>query len=468
MTRSTSSASFVVFLAAGVLPALALAQQDGSAARDPDIEDVVYIYGTRDSYRGDDSSSATRTPTAIEDIPQSIFVITRDVIDDQAMTGLGDLVRYIPGVTMGQGEGHRDAPTFRGNLTTSDFFVDGMRDDLQYLRDLYNVERVDVVKGASALVFGRGNGGGALNRVSKTATGESLKVMEFGVGMYGQARMAADVGAELNESVAGRLNVVVEDSDSYRDEVAIKRLGLAPTLRINASDNTHIDLFAEYFSDERTVDRGVPSLAGRPWNGPIDTFFGNPDQSNSDIEVLTLRGVLTHEISTDLTFRGTLSYGDYRKFYDNVFAGGAVDPVADSVRISSYNSATDRENLLAQADLIWQTRAAGMEHTILAGVEAGRQESVNRRVNTASAMFPLSDRGRNFRPDFSIAPALDNDNDLDLFAVLLQDQIALTDQLQAVVGLRWDSFDLRFDDRRPGSRDYSREDDFVSPRAGLI
>ena len=264
MKSAPNTASVAVFLAAGLLSPLAVAQQSAAGTRAPAIDEVVYIYGTRSSYHADDSSSATRTPTAIEDIPQSIFIITRDVIDDQAMTGLGDLVRYVPGVTMGQGEGHRDAPTFRGNLTTSDFFVDGLRDDLQYLRDLYNVERVDVVKGASALVFGRGNGGGALNRVSKVANGESLRALELGAGMYGQARVAGDIGGALTDTVAGRLNVVVEDSDSYRDELTIERLGLAPTLRIEASDATRIDLFAEYFSDERTVDRGVPSQASRP------------------------------------------------------------------------------------------------------------------------------------------------------------------------------------------------------------
>lgn len=468
MKPCPTAASLAVFVAAGLLSTPALAQSATAGSRAATADEVVYIYGTRNSYRADDSSSATRTPTAIEDIPQSIFIITRDVIEDQAMTGLGELVRYVPGVTMGQGEGHRDAPTFRGNLTTSDFFVDGLRDDLQYLRDLYNVERVDVVKGASALVFGRGNGGGALNRVSKMANGDSVRALELGAGMFGQARVAGDIGGKLGDTVAGRLNVVVENSDSFRDELTIERLGLAPTLRIEASDATRIDLFAEYFSDERTVDRGVPSQAGRPWQGPIDTFFGNPELSNSDIEVATLRGILTHELSSDLTFRGAVSWGDYSKFYDNVFAGGPVNAGANSVLISSYNSATDRENLLAQADLIWETQAAGVRHTILAGLEAGRQESINNRINTPSATFSLSNRGRNFAPSFAIAPALDNMNDLDTVAVLLQDQIAINDKVQAVLGLRWESFDLGFDDRRPGGTDYARKDDFVSPRAGLI
>lgn len=432
------------------------------------VSEVVYVYGTRETYREAESSSATRTPTPLEELPQSVFVITRDVIDDQAMTGLGDLVRYVPGVTMGQGEGHRDAPVFRGNLTTSDFFVDGVRDDLQYLRDLYNIERVDVLKGPSALVFGRGTGGGALNRVFKSADGQRVRTADVLLGMYGQSRVALDVGGALGDRGAGRVNLVVEESDAFRDELEISRRGVAPVWGFQVSDKTRLDVFGEYFADERTVDRGVPSEAGRPWRGPKDVFFGNPDLSNSDIEVMTGRAVLAHQASDTLSVRATLSYGDYSKFYDNVYAGGAVDATRNSSRISSYLSATDRENRLAQLDLVWQGEWGGLDQTILLGFEAGRQESINLRINTASAVFPLTDRGRNFTPNFSIAPALDNRNDLDLVAVLLQNQITLTPTIDAVVGVRWDSFDLSFDDLRAGSTDFARKDDFVSPKLGLV
>ena len=473
MKFSRLSVSVFAAIAASAAPNLLSAQQQ-SADSEPTpgskskSAEVLYIYGTRSSYREEESSSATRTPTALEDIPQSIYVITRDVIDDQAMNGLGELVRYVPGVTMGQGEGHRDAPIFRGNITTSDFFVDGMRDDLQYLRDLYNVERVDVIKGSSALVFGRGNGGGALNRVSKTANGEPMIDLNLGAGSFGYSRLAADVGGEFSSRVAGRMNAVVEESNSFRDDVKVSRSGFAPTLRIQASNNTQIDLFAEHFRDERTVDRGVPSQNGRPWQGPTDTFFGNADLSNSEIDVSTLRGVITHDLGEGLRFRGVLSYGDYSKFYDNVFSGGPVDGTNNNVRINSYNNGTDRKNLLGQADLLWDTTFGGFDHSLLFGIESGKQESVNRRVNTDSGIFSLADRGRDFEPDFTIAPAQDNVNDLDLFAVLLQDQITINSKLDAVLGLRVDRFDLGFDDRRPGSTDFARDDQFVSPRVGLV
>jgi len=99
------------------------------------------------------TSSATKTPTALIDIPQSITIVSRELIKDQLMMSMADVVRYVPGITMAQGEGHRDAPVIRGNSTTSDFYVNGVRDDAQYFRDLYNMERVEAIKGPNAMIF---------------------------------------------------------------------------------------------------------------------------------------------------------------------------------------------------------------------------------------------------------------------------------------------------------------------------
>lgn len=429
---------------------------------------VVTVYGSRNRYRAGETQTATRTPTPIEELPQSLVVITRDVIDDQAMTGLAELVRYVPGVTMAQGEGHRDAPVFRGTLTTADFFVDGIRDDLQYLRDLYNVERVEVLQGPAAVVFGHGTGGGALNRVAKRADGERIRAVDVGVGHQGRSRLAVDVGDAVSEKAAVRMNGLLEEGDGFREAVTHSRRGVAPAARLEVGDRTTVEFFGEYFSDERVVDRGVPSQAGRPWPGPRETFFGNPARSTSDIEVRTVRGVWSHELRDGLSLRAVLSYADYGKSYDNVFPGGAVDPRANTVRIDAYRSSTDRENTLAQADLVWQGEWAGVGHTLLFGFEAGRQMSHHQRVNAAPGVFSLTDRGRDFAPEFFAAAALDHRTALDLAAIVVQDQLTLTPKLKALVGARWDRFDLHFDDRRPNTRDFSRLDSFVSPRVGLV
>ena len=146
------------------------AAQDHAAAAAGDPPDQIDVLGQRqDAYRVGQTSTATKTLTSLLDIPQSITMVTRDLIRDQAMQSMGDVVRYVPGVQMAQGEGHRDAPILRGNTSTADFFINGMRDDVQYYRDLYNVERVEVLKGPSGMIFGRGGSGGLINRVPRQA-----------------------------------------------------------------------------------------------------------------------------------------------------------------------------------------------------------------------------------------------------------------------------------------------------------
>jgi catecholate siderophore receptor len=427
----------------------------------------VQVIGVPRTYRPLALRSITRTATPIERIPQAVTVITRAVIDDQAMTGLGDLVRYVPGVTMAQGEGHRDAPVLRGNLTTADFFVDGLRDDLQYLRDLYNVERVDVIQGPAALTLGRGTGGGAFNRVTKTADGQRVRSLDLVRDSYGQGRIAGDLGYAIDERVAVRLNAVSEESGTFRDAMTISRRGLAPAIGIRLGASTRLEVSGELFRDDRGVDRGVPSLDGLPWRGATGTFFGNPEWSRSAIDVATGRAELTHQLRAGVAVRSVVSYGNYGKFYDNVFAGGAVSSQG-TVAIAAYTSATDRANLLAQTDLVWEPTIVGRRHTLLIGIEGGRQQSENRRINTTGGTFSLADRGRRFVPDFSRTPAIDNANALALFAVVAQDQVQLTERLTALAGLRWERYALAVDDRRAGSRDVDRTDAMLSPRIGLV
>ena len=112
---------------------------------------------------------ATKTPTPLRDVPQSVTVVTTELIKDQMMMSVGDVMRYVPGMTVHQGENNRDQVIIRGNSSSADFFVDGVRDDVQYYRDLYNLERVEALKGPNAMIFGRGGGGGVVNRVSREA-----------------------------------------------------------------------------------------------------------------------------------------------------------------------------------------------------------------------------------------------------------------------------------------------------------
>lgn len=442
-----------------------------SPALSQQIEDQepITVIGQRPAYIEDSSSTATRTDTDLRDVPQSISVITNDLIEDQGMRSMADVVRYVPGVSIGQGEGHRDAPTLRGNSSTADFFVDGVRDDVQYYRDLYNAERIEVLKGANAMIFGRGGGGGVINRVTEWAGWTPSNEVSITAGSYEQLRGAADLGFVLNDAAALRLNAFYEDADSYRDFVNIERWGVNPTAAFRLGANTELRLGYEHFVDDRVVDRGVPSLNGRPWDGSREAFFGNPFASYTDAEVDSLSVLFDHDFSSTLTLRNRTVYADYYKFYQNIHANSAVDGLGN-VALQGYNSASERQNFFNQADLIWRTSTGSIAHTILAGFEFGAEDTFNTRSPNFTGLPSVNVATPTTTAVGVIPTPLQTNNQVEanVAAVYFQDQIALSDQWQIIAGVRFDRFALDFDDRRTANADFSRNDDLVSPRVGVI
>lgn len=442
------------------LPTIAAAQQRSG------IVDEVIVEATR--YSTPKTATATKTDSALRDVPQSISVITSDFIEDRNMLSMADVARYVPGFTMGQGEGHRDAPTLRGNSTTADFFVDGVRDDVQYFRDLYNAERIEVLKGPNAMIFGRGGGGGVINRVTKRADGRHHGELGLRGGSYDNKRVTADYGDAINGSLALRVNAMYEDSDSYRDFVELERYGVNPTLGLTLSDDTRLSFSYEHFNDERTVDRGVPSRDGRPLDIDSATFFGNPALSFAEAKVNLAAVTLDHDFNQALRLRNHTQYADYDKFYQNVYPSAAVD-AAGSVTLDAYHSGTERQNVFNQTDLTWRVSTGSVRHTVLAGIELGRQDTENLRNNSASGaagVVSIANPVTFAVPVFNV-PRQDNDVKVNLAAAYVQDQIALSDQFQVIAGVRFDRFDIELDDRLDGQR-FERDDDFVSPRLGVI
>lgn len=460
----------VTVAALASLPAIAAADAERSRDdRDSGTTlDEVLVEATR--YSTPATVTATKTDTALRDVPQSISVVTSDLIKDQSMRSMADVARYVPGFTMGQGEGHRDAPTLRGISTTADFFVDGARDDVQYFRDLYNAERIEVLKGPNAMIFGRGGGGGVINRVTKWADGKDHRDLTVQAGMDEYKRISGDLGGAVGEQLSLRLNGMYEDSESYRDFVSIERYAVNPTVGIALGENTRLLLSYEYFDDYRTVDRGVPSRDGRPLDIDESTFFGNPRLSYSDATVHLAGATFEHDFSDALRLRNRAQYGDYDKFYQNVYPNSAVN-AAGNVTLDAYQSGTQRQNLFNQTDLIWRVATGSVRHTVLAGIELGRQDTDNLRNNstfgtTPAGVVSIASPVTFAVPAFNV-PNQNNDVQVDLAAVYLQDQIALSDQVQLIAGVRLDRFDISFDNQLTATR-FERDDDLVSPRLGVV
>jgi catecholate siderophore receptor len=421
-------------------------------------------------------TSGTKTDTPLRDVPQAITVITKEFVADQRMQGMADVLRYIPGVGIAQGEGNRDTAILRGNSSTSDFFFDGVRDDVQYFRDLYNVERIEAFKGANAMIFGRGGVGGVINRVGKQAEWMPTREVSIQAGSFENRRLAADLGQAMNDTTAFRVNGVYENSDSYRDGYNLERYGANPTLAFQIGQATTLRAGYEHFHDERTVDRGIPSFQGRPLETDESTFFGNPEVSTSDVTVNAFTAVIEHEFDSRTSLRSRLLYGNYDKFYQNVFPG-AVNAAGTQVSISGYNNGTDRTNLFSQTDVVARRRLGRTEHTFLAGVELGRQETDNLRLTaffttisptTTSVSVPVTDPVTELPVDFRPNPTdADNDGVATVAAAYLQDQIAFTNALHAVIGIRLDHFNVDFTNNRTASN-FESTDNLVAPRVGFI
>ena len=436
-------------------------------------------------YNAKKSSASTKTDTPLINVPQAITVITQDVMKDQSALSISDVVRYVPGVMASQGEGNRDALVFRGNRTTSDIFLDGMRDDIQMFRDLYNTDRVEVLKGPNGMIFGRGGAGGVINRVTKKAGWDPVKDVSLTYGAWDQKRFTGDFGQSLTDNVAFRINAVYEDSNSFRNGVNLERYGVAPTFTFNLSEQTSINLSAEYFKDQRIGDRGIPSVDNatgddrRPFNlsKNQDKFFGNARLSPNEAETKSFNVSIDHTFDNNVKIKNSTRYTDYDKFYQNIYASGSVS-AANTVKLSGYRDETDRKNLINQTDVTIPFDWGTTKHTVLAGVELVEQDNEQARFVSQPGTTGSSITGADFVdvssptvsaifPRSNLAKA--QDTQISSQGYYIQDQVEFNDQWQVIAGLRRDTFKTDYKNIRPGSEaSVDTTDAFWSPRAGLI
>ena len=470
------SSSLIAVLSASLCAQPVFAE---GAAYDVDASDdsrTIIVTGMGDGYLASNSVTATKTDTPLIDIPQTINVVTREQLDDQAHHSLADILRFIPGTTVGQGEGNRDQITLRGQNTTADFFLDGVRDDVQYYRGLYNIERVEILKGPYALIFGRGGGGGIINRVQKSPViDDFIYAGPASINSFGAYDASLDLNTPLSGAAAVRINAVYESLDSHRDYVGGERYAGNPYVAFNLNDAWKFGLSYEYVNDDRTTDRGIPSIAtgagqpNRPISGYRDQFFGTPGVNRTQFEAQIAKLRLDGQLATNLSFSGTMLYGDYDKTYVNVYANGAASAQNGTVALAAYSDPTQRENFIAQGNLIWDVETGPLAHKILVGAEYGDQQSANRRFNGALSSSTLNLANPVFPTVAFNMVTRDTVSDVTFSSVYVQDQISLGDHIDVVAGLRYDSFDISGTDLLPAiDRPFARKDDKISPRLGVI
>lgn len=455
-------------------------------------------------YNATRTTTGTKTDTPLLNIPQSISVVTDQQIKDQSFQSIGDISRYVPGIIVHQGEGNRDQISIRGQTaSTADFFLNGVRDDAQIFRDLYNAERVEFLKGPAALVFGRGGAGGVVNRVTKEAEFRpAFGEVTVEAGSFDHKRVVVDTGTRLGPGAAFRVTGMYEDGDSYRDFVGLNRWAVNPTLAFKPTESTKVVVGYEHAFDHRVADRGIPSIQrsdlGYSVPAPTSrsTFFGNPDASYAESVVDRVYASVEHKFDFGLKVRNYTVWANYEKFYQNVYPNTSVNvPSAGLVGIQAYNNENDRQNIFNQTDFTYKFDLGWSRHTLLFGAEFGHQESDNWRHNGTfgpgngqCASFTTANGSATgqcnvlfsnptiFSPNVTFPTTQTRNHvDADVRSFYVQDQMELTRYLEIIAGVRHDTFQVDYKNLNtvnaanlPAGIELSQSDSLVSPRLGLV
>lgn len=336
----------------------------------------------RDNPRVKDVSTATRTSTPVRYVPQAIDTVKTANVLDYGSNSLGKALEGIPNVSSGA-DTRFDSLRIRGFDASNDFYLDGVRDDSQYVRDLHNIERVEVLKGPAAVLYGRGSQGGIVNRVSKAPEHGRRSTLEVQGGSEDLRSLYADLSADLNDDISVRLNMGNQDNDSFRDGIDGNRQLFAPSMSWQLSPELNWLVQYEYSRYNRTPDRGIPGVGGRPADVGRSTTYGDTQRDFIDDRAQSLRSRLNYQLGDNWQLRHTLSLFKLDSEFDNTYLTGYT-PSTQRVIRQRWQQDLNTRNLFNNLEAEGQVSTWGLDHTLLLGVEFGNQRR-DPRLYTARA-----------------------------------------------------------------------------------
>ena len=444
---------------------------DSEATASGSGRDDIVVTGQNPEYRTPDTT-ALKIDAPLRDIPQTIDVIPDQVIRDQRALSMQDAVRNVAGIGMATGDGQRDQFVIRGNIAYGDLFIDGVRDDALYFRDLSNIERIEILKGPASVLYGRGSSGGLINRVSKKPGTEGGEIV-VSYGSWEDKRGEIDLGHVFTgNDVAVRLTGAIERSDSYRDQGFLRREAIAPSVLFAPSDRTRILLQADYLRDRRVTDNGIPAFQGRPVDVRASTYYGAANARAVDFsqsEVWSTTATLDHEFSDTLKLHNALRYYDYTLDRQNTIPN-VVNEAARTVTLNRQSTDRAEHGWFNQLELSGRFSTGPLEHKLLLGFETGRQSKYELRIDRANiATVDLFDPVLPVLPlEVAGTPGTHRTGVYKTLGFYAQDMISLGEHWKALAGLRYDRFRQEVHQRIAGQPDLARTDTFWSPRIGLV
>jgi len=495
--RSCRKAAMV--LAGG--SSLALAPQAMAAEALADVETAAAAAAEADVARPDDitvTGERYRINTLnsrlgdIREAPQSISVIPREVIEQQAATTLRDVLRNVSGISMAAGEGGvpaGDNLTLRGFSARTDIFIDGIRDFGSYTRDTFNVEQVEVVKGPSTAQTGRGSTGGYINLFSKQPRSDTFVGGTAGVGSPDYLRVTGDlnIGEDMIglEGAAVRLNLLYHDSDvPGRDHVGGRRFGIAPSVALGLGGTTRAILSYYRLDQDNVPDYGIPFVPdttevpelipfhNRPAPVDHDNYYGLLDRDYEETLTNIVTFALEHDVTDDIRVSNVTRYGHSTR--DSIYSSPRfLDSTTTRIRAQGQSRDTVDQIWLNQSNIFAEFDTGGLRHDLVAGFEISREKSrnVGRDIEEASPT-DLFDPDPTRPYDGVIAPSgFTARAEADSVAAYLFDTLTLSPQWLLTGGLRYERFEVDYiglpTRSDPDPTPLARTDHIVSWRAGL-
>jgi catecholate siderophore receptor len=435
-----------------------------------------------------------KTSLPVESLPKSLSIMNADQIKAQGLKSVGDVIDYTPGVINSQGEGHRDAAVIRGMRTTQDFYRDGVRDDVQYYRPLYNIEQVEIIRGPDALLSGFGGAYGLINRVSKQGKiGEDFLTLSGNIDTFGETSVQLDKNFNLNDSSAFRVNMFMDNLENHRDFYYGDSFGINPVVNYDLGDGSTLHLSYEYLDQERFIDRGIPTNNGRPVEALKDIVFGDATENFSTHEAHIFRAIFEHDIADSLNGRLAVSHSSHDKLYQNLYvADEGYDHDEKTAKLDGYRDTTKRSTGILSYDVSGEFETGSLVHNIIAGVQFQDTDNDNDRYNTVfepnnnfdkdTAIFNIArpinisggygedQNGSVYNQGYEGANSDLADRtfaDVHVFSFYINDEVSLTDSLSLLLGVRFDNMKFDLIDAKDSANSADDTDFTTSPRVGL-
>ena len=456
-------------------PAPALAQ----TAVEPPVAELstIDIVGRTESgaYHAEEAAGA-KTDLPLRELPQSVRIVTRQAIDDLGATKLDDVLDYVGGVSRQNNFGGLwDNIAIRGlpgnENTGMATLLNGLSSNRGFNapRDLAGVERIEFLKGTAAALYGSSEPGGTLNIVSKRPQWKAANAVEAYAGSNGLKRGTLDSTGPIGENFAYRLNVAVEDRDSFRDHVSAERRVIVPAFTWKLGRDTLLEYTGEFLRHSTPLDRGVVAVNNQLGAVPVSRFLGEPGDGDVTVENQTHQVLLSHEWSP--TWRSRLGLS-YRETSIDGFSSEATALRADGRTLTRQRRYRDfsSDDTAVQAELQGTVATGAVEHELLFGVESFRfhMNSLMLRANpTAAAPYAIDIFDPVYgQPQPTPGPNTDTREQQRNTAFYVQDAIKLAPQWRLVAGLRMDNYTQSLENRRTARTD-RQTPSATSPRIGL-